>query len=110
MHNLYVLDMRRVPIENCPSIYVFRDMLEGCPQLSKLVLDAAGPRWVVKGVVDVGLPPVDLPYLATLVIGDFTMLYAIYVLNTFTARNTIDLTILNMVGYDYGPLIEHLTG
>jgi len=38
------------------------------------------------------------------------VLYAIYVPNTFTAKNTIDLTILNMVGYDYGPLIEHLTG
>ena len=110
MSNLYVLDMRRVPIANCPSIYDFRDMLQGCPQLSKLALDAAGPRWVAEDVVDVGLPPIDLPCLATLVIGDFTVLYAIYILNTFTAKNTIDLTILNMVGYDYGPLIEHLTG
>ena len=110
LSKLYVLDIRRVPIENCPSIYDFRDMLKGCPQLSKLALDAAGPRWVFPDVVDVNLPPIDLPCLATLVIGDFTVLYAIYVLNTFTAKNLIDLTILNMVGYDYGPLVEHLTG
>jgi len=110
LSNLYVLDMRRVPIENCPSIYNFRDMLRGCPRLSKLALDAAGPKWISDDVVDTNLPPIDLPCLATLVIGDFTVLYAIYVLNTFTAKNTIDLTILNMVGYDYGPLIEHLTG
>jgi hypothetical protein len=84
-------------------------MLKGCPKLSKLALDAAGPQWLFEDVVEVSLPPVDLPCLATLVLGDFTVLYAIYVLNIFTARNLIDLTILNMVGHDYGPLIEHLT-
>jgi len=110
LSGLYVLDLRRVPIEKCPSIYDFRDMLRECPRLSKLALDAAGPKWVYEDVTDLGLPPIDLPCLATLVLGDFTVLYAIYVLNTFTAQNLIDLTILNMVGYDYGPLIEHLTG
>ena len=110
MSKLYVLDLRRVPIENCPSIFDFRDILRECPQLSKLALDAAGPQWVFEDVVDVNLDPIDLPCLATLVLGDFTVLYAIYVLNSFTAKNLIDLTILNMVGYDYGPLIEHLTG
>jgi hypothetical protein len=105
---LYVLDLRRVPLEKCPSIYDFRDTLEACPQLSKLALDAAGPQWVFEDVVDTNLPPVDLPCLATLVLGDFTVLYAIYVLNIFTAKNVIDLTVLNMIGSDYGPLIEHL--
>ena len=110
LSNLYVLDMRRVPLEQCPLIYDFRDMLLGCPQLSKLALDAAGPQWVFENVAEINLPPVELPCLATLVLGDFTVLYAIYVLNIFTAKNLIDLTILNMVGFDYGPLIEHLTG
>jgi hypothetical protein len=106
---LHVLDLRRVPLESCPSIYDFRDMLLGCPRLSKLALDAAGPQWISEDVVDTNLPPIHLPFLATLVIGDFTVLYAIYVLNTFTAKGIIDLTILNMVGSDYGPLVEHLT-
>ena len=110
MSGLHVLDLRRVPHEKCPSFYDFRDMLEGCPRLSKLALDAAGPQWVVEDVVDVKLPPIDLPYLATLVLGDFTVTYAIYILNIFTAKNIIDLTILNMVASDYGPLIEHLVG
>ena len=110
MSNLYVLDIRRVPIDSCPSIYDFRDMLTQSPRLSKLALDAAGPRWVSADTIDVNLPPIPLPSLATLVIGDFTPLYAIYVLNIFTAKNLIDLTILNMVGSDYGPLIERLTG
>ena len=109
MSNLYVLDMRRVSLENCPSIHDFRDMLKGCPQLSKLALDAAGPRWDDE-FDDLGLTPVDLPCLATLVLGDFTVAYAIFILDTFTAKNLIDLTVLNMVGYDYAPLIEHLTG
>ena len=110
LSRLHVLDLRRVPLEKCPLIYDFRDMLQGCPQLSKLALDAAGPQWVFEDVVDTNLPPIDLPCLATLVLGDFTALYAIYVLNTFTAKNLIDLTVLNMIGYDYAPLIEHLTG
>ena len=110
LSGLYVLDLRRVPLERCPSVYDFRKMLRGCPQLSKLALDAAGPQWVSENVVDTNLPPVDLPCLATLVLGDFTVSYAIYVLNTFTAKNLIDLTVLNMIGYDYGPLIEHLVG
>ena len=108
LSRLYVLDLRRMPLEKCPSFYQFRDTLEGCPQLSKLALDAAGPRWNYEDVVEINLPPVNLPCLATLVLGDFTVLYAIYVLNNFTAKNVIDLTILNMVGSDYGPLIEHL--
>jgi len=108
MSRLHVLDLRRVPLEKCPSIYDFRDMLLGSPQLSKLALDAAGPQWIFENVVDINLPPVDLPCLATLVLGDFTVMYAIYVLNTFTAKSVIDLTILNMVGSDYGPLVEHL--
>ena len=110
LSRLHVLDLRRVPLEKCPSLYDFRDMLEGCPRLSKLALDAAGPKWILENEVVSGLPPIDLPCLATLVLGDFTVLYAIYVLNTFTAKNLIDLTVLNMVGFDYGPLIEHLVG
>ena len=109
LSNLYVLDLRRVPLERCPSLYDFRDALLGSPRLSKLALDAAGPKWIFDDVSDINLPPVDLPCLATLVLGDFTVSYAIYVLNTFTAKNLIDLTVLNMVGFDYGPLIEHLT-
>jgi len=110
MANLYVLDIRRVPIDNCPSNDDFRDMLKASPRLSKLTLHAAGPRWVSTDVIDANLPPVHLPYLTTLVIGDFAVSYAIYILNTFTANNVIDLTVLNMVGDDYGPLVEHLTG
>ena len=110
MSNLYVLDIRRVPIDHCPSIYDFRDMLKASPRLSKLALDGAGPQWVSTDATGINLPPIDLPYLATLVIGDFTAIYANYVLDTFTAKNLIDLTVLNMVGQDYGPLIEHLTG
>ena len=110
MSNLYVLDIRRMPIDHCPSIHDFRDTLKASPRLSKLVLDAAGPQWVDPNVAGVNVPPTDLPYLATLVIGDFTATYTNYVLDTFTAKNLIDLTVLNMVGQDYGPLIEHLTG
>ena len=99
-----------MPLQHCPSVYEFHDVLRACPHLSKLTLDAAGPKLAFDDVVNINLSPIDLPCLATLFLGDFTALYAIYVLNSFHAKNLIDLTIFNMVRCDYGPLVEHLTG
>lgn len=107
--NLTVLDLRRLAMECNPTLYQFRDVLRACPNLSKLALDAAGPRWLRKDVVYTGLPPINLPNLTIFVIGDINVNYSLYCLEMFTAPNVIDLTILNMTGGDYGNLIESLT-
>lgn len=107
--NLTVLDLRRLAMECNPTLYQYRDMLRASPNLSKLALDAAGPRWLQKDVANTGLEPIDLPNLTIFVLGDVTVLYALYCLEMFTAPNVIDLTILNMTGTDYGDLIEALT-
>lgn len=106
--NLTVLDLRRLAMECNPTLYQFRDMLRACPNLSKLALDAAGPKWLQKDMVYTGLEPIDLPNLTIFVLGDVTIQYALYCLEIFTAPNVIDLTILNLTGADYGPLIEAL--
>ena len=108
LSNLHVLDLRHLPIEICPSLSDFRAALQGSPRLSKLVFQSAGPKWPSDDVSH--LPPVDLPNLVTLVLGGLLVQYAICLLDTITARNLIDLTVDHMVGFDYGPLIEHLTG
>ena len=87
--------------DNRPSIYDFRGMLKAGPRLSEDALDAVCPMLLMLDF------PLSTPHLATLVIGDFATAYAIYALSTFTAKNLIDLSVLNMVGFDYGPLIEH---
>lgn len=107
--NLTVLDLRRLAMECNPTLYQFRDVLRACPNLSKLALDAAGPRWLQKDVIYTGLPPIDLHNLTILVLGDFSIEYVLYCLETFRAPNVIDLTILNMTGTDYGRLLEALT-
>jgi hypothetical protein len=92
-----------------PTLYQFRDILRACPNLNKLALDAAGPKWLEKDVVYTGLPPIDLPNLTIFVLGDFSIQYALFCLEIFRAPNVIDLTILNLIGTDYGSLLETLT-
>ncbi|GLB35878.1 putative F-box-like [Lyophyllum shimeji] len=106
--NLTTLDVRRLPLEMAPTLSRFRDILSSSPALEKLCLDGAGPQ----------LPPYDLPTqrpipldnLKILVICDFSVQYAEYVLSHFTAPRLLDLTLVNLVGEDYSPVLRMLTG
>jgi len=106
--NLTTLDVRRLPLELAPSISRFRDILSSSPTLVKLCLDGAGPQ----------LPPIDFPpqppiplkNLKILVICDFSVQYAHYFLSHFTAPHLLDLTLVNLIGEDYSPLLQLLTG
>lgn len=108
IRNLTTLDLRRMALAVSPSLNTFRDMLIACPNLYKLALDGAGP------VVDMGkaktLKPIELSTVRVFVMGDFSLPYALYVLSQISVPNTRDLTLMNMNGEDYTPVITAMTG
>jgi hypothetical protein len=106
--NLTTLDLRRMALEVAPSLMKFRDMLKACPDLHKLALDGFGPKWEPREFA--GLPAIEFPKLMILVIGDFSLQYAFYVLSQIKAPNVRDLTMMNMTGEDYSPLLTTMTG
>jgi hypothetical protein len=106
--NLTTLDLRRMALEVAPSLMKFRDMLKACPDLYKLALDGFGPKWEPREAI--ALPPIEFPKLVILVIGDFSLQYAFYVVAQIKAPNVRDLTMMNMTGEDYSHLIKMMTG
>ena len=105
--NLTTIDLRRMPLELSPGILQFRDMLSSSPSLRKLCLDGAGPRLQLDEAA--GLPPVQLDHLKILVVADFSVHYAHYILSHISARNVRDLTLLNLGGEDYSPFFAIIT-
>ncbi|KAJ8523306.1 hypothetical protein ONZ45_g180 [Pleurotus djamor] len=107
LSNLTRLDIRRIPLELSPSLDRFREILRLCPRLSKLSLDGAGPSWKPISPDD---EPVVLPNLSHLVVGDYSLQYALYVLQQFKAPNIRELSLMNLVGEDYAPFYSMITG
>ncbi|KAG5635103.1 hypothetical protein H0H81_012445 [Sphagnurus paluster] len=106
INNLTTLDLRRIPLDLSPLPSRFREILAGSPNLRKLCLDGAGPQLLL---VDPS-PPVLLKSLRTLVIADFSVQYARYVLCHISAPDVRELTLINMTGEDYSPLFHMMTG
>lgn len=106
--NLTTLDLRRLALEVSPTLECFRDVLKACRNLHKLALDGAGPK--VEMHKAARLSPIEMPTVKTLVMGDFSLQYALYVLSQISVPNTRDLTLMNMTGEDYSPLITAITG
>ncbi|KZP28809.1 hypothetical protein FIBSPDRAFT_852060 [Athelia psychrophila] len=107
IRNLTTIDLRRMPLAASPSLVQFREMLSACPNLQQLALDGAGP------MVDEHtqrLPPIHLPHVRTFTLGDFSVPYALYVLAQISMPNTRDLTLMNLTGEDYAPVLATLTG
>ncbi|KAL0951553.1 hypothetical protein HGRIS_008236 [Hohenbuehelia grisea] len=106
--NLVTLDIRRVALDLCPSLSQFRDMLQSCPNLNRLVLDSAAPY---NDVADVGtLQPIPLMNLKDLVICNYSLEYSLLVLRQFVAPNVRRFTIANFRGENYAPLFFLLVG
>ncbi|KAJ7110057.1 hypothetical protein C8R44DRAFT_549783, partial [Mycena epipterygia] len=105
LENLTTFDIRRLPMTHSPDAARFREVLRNCPRLQKLSMDGAGPKYEE----DVDVVPVELPYLRTLVIADFSRLYAMFLFSQFSAPNVNDLTLMNLCGEDYLPLFLQLT-
>lgn len=105
--NLTTLDIRRLALEVSPTLETFRDILKACPNLHKLALDGAGPKVELEKAARLG--PVEMPSVRIFVMGDFSIQYALYVLTLISLPNTRDLTMMNMTGEDYSPLITAIT-
>ncbi|KAI0308142.1 hypothetical protein B0F90DRAFT_1813458 [Multifurca ochricompacta] len=107
--NLTSLDLRRMPPDLGPSLERFREILESSPNLKKLSLDGAGPVQPTSAP-RCPYPPVVLPKLESLVLGDTFIAYAIFCAGTIHAPNVREMTLLNLVGEDHAPLLKALTG
>ncbi|KAH9997724.1 hypothetical protein BJV74DRAFT_826101 [Russula compacta] len=107
--NLTDLDLRRMPPELGPSLERFRYILESSPNLKKLSLDGAGPIEPT-GSATCSYPPVFLPKLESLILGDCRVTYAIFCARIIHAPNVREVTILNLVDPDHAPLLQALTG
>lgn len=103
--NLTTFDIRRIPLDKAPTLSQFRAFLAGSPALRKLFLDGAGPGW---SEVPRGMKPIHIPSLRILVLGDFSLSYAVYVCAQIFAPNVVDLTLMNLVGEDYSRLYDLL--
>jgi len=84
-------------------------MLESSPNLKKLSLDGAGPTVSMNSAAR-SYPPVFLPRLETLILGDFLVTYAISYAGIIHAPNVREITLLNLVGEDHAQLFKVLTG
>ncbi|KAJ6596111.1 hypothetical protein B0H10DRAFT_2232582 [Mycena sp. CBHHK59/15] len=107
LENLTTFDIRRLPSSHSPHAVRFCDVLRSCPRLRKLSMDGAGPRFEEQEMDHI--VRVDLPYLRTLVIADFTRQYAMFLFSQFSAPGVNDLTLMNLCGDDYLPLFLQLT-
>ncbi|KAJ7103371.1 hypothetical protein B0H15DRAFT_209868 [Mycena belliarum] len=107
LENLTTFDIRRLPASHSPDAARFREVLRNCPRLAKLSLDGAGPKFELLDMDT--LRPVDLPYLRTLVVADFSRKYSMFLFSQFSAPNVNDLTLMNLCGEDYLPLFLQLT-
>ncbi|KAJ3800185.1 hypothetical protein GGU11DRAFT_677857 [Lentinula aff. detonsa] len=108
LENLTTLDLRRIPLELCPSLPRFRQILCSSPMLTKLSLDGAGPASNPTGINN--YPAINLPHLQTLVLANFAAPFSKSIVSHFTAPNVKDLTIMNFRGFNYGPFYEFMIG
>jgi len=108
LRNLTTIDIRRIPLERSPGILQFRDLLRNSAALEKLCMDGAGPQWQPEEDA-CGLEPIELLELKILIVSDFSLHYASYVLSHISAPNVRDLTLMNLVGEDYTPMVAQIT-
>jgi len=106
LSSLTTLDLRRVDLNNVPSLATFRAMLRDATGLEKMILDGAGPDWDAAASRS---PPVPLLSLKILVLGGLSDAYAAYILSQFTCPNVVDLTILGLIGNQCDMAISMLT-
>ncbi|KAH8099357.1 hypothetical protein BXZ70DRAFT_943375 [Cristinia sonorae] len=107
--NLTTIDLRRLSSPCCPPLDRWLDILQACPSLYRLALDAAGPKLQPDSDA-ISRPPVDLLNLRDLFIGDASVLYAKYIFTYMTTPALTCLTLLNLWNDDFGPLFDLLVG
>ncbi|KIK70684.1 hypothetical protein GYMLUDRAFT_287270 [Collybiopsis luxurians FD-317 M1] len=108
LNDLNTLDIRRIPLDLCPPVTRFREILVSSPNLTKLSLDGAGPS--DNPIAISTYPAIHLPHLHTLVLANFAAPFTTSIVSHFTAPHVRDLTIMNFKGEYYGPFYEYMTG
>ncbi|KXN88802.1 hypothetical protein AN958_06671 [Leucoagaricus sp. SymC.cos] len=107
LKHLTTLDIRRVPLDSAPDFDHFREILLDCPELDRLVLHGAGPKWRPPAERH---SPVLLYNLRSLILADFALSYAQFVLSILLAPDLKELALYGFTGEDYTTLFEQLTG
>ncbi|PFH49808.1 hypothetical protein AMATHDRAFT_146808 [Amanita thiersii Skay4041] len=107
LSNLRNLDLRSIPPHRFPPLSVFRGMLKSSPNLFKLYLESAGPKWERNN--SEANEPISLPNMKILILSDFSLGYAMYILGQIQAPGVRDLALMNLMGEDYTPLFAFLT-
>ncbi|KAI0830510.1 hypothetical protein BC628DRAFT_873716 [Trametes gibbosa] len=106
--NLRTIDLRRMCVQACPTSISWSRMLAASPDLFKLTLEAATPQLAGERLGSVRA--IELPSLRDLTIGDMSCLYTLNVLAHMSAPRVMSLALVTLIGQDYGPLLEMLTG
>lgn len=106
LSNLTTLDLRHIALDASPTLTRFREILKNCPNLDKLTLDGCGPQPEPKWFEHA---PVDLPNLRTFSLGALNLSFACFIVAQVHAPRVRDLTLMDMTGGDYIPLIAMLT-
>ncbi|KAJ3965884.1 hypothetical protein EV361DRAFT_809974 [Lentinula raphanica] len=107
LNNLTALDLRRIPLELCPPLPCFLQILASSPMLNRLSLDGAGPAGNPPTISN--YPTVNLPHLHTLILANFAFPFPKSIVSHFTAPNVKDLTLMNFKMPNYGPFYEFMT-
>ncbi|KAJ7601728.1 hypothetical protein DFH06DRAFT_1024979 [Mycena polygramma] len=107
LRNLTSFDIRRLPASHSADASRFREILDNCPRLQKLCMDGASPVFEEQSLTDI--VPVHLPYLRMLVVADFSRQSVTSLFSQFSAPNVDDLTLLNLCGDDYLPVLIKIT-
>ncbi|KAI0639608.1 hypothetical protein C8Q77DRAFT_1082044 [Trametes polyzona] len=107
--NLRTIDLRRMCVQACPTAAQWERMLESSKDdLFKLTLDSACAQLTAQRSRT--RPPIELPCLRDLTIGDMSCIYALQVLAQMHAPKVMSLALTSLFGQDYSPLVEDMTG
>ncbi|KAI5124095.1 hypothetical protein M0805_000909 [Coniferiporia weirii] len=109
--NLRAFELRKMAVEHMPTLEDFIPVLEGSPQLQKLVFDGACPQ-LSRICADDGIQwrPIQLKNLRELTIGNLVPDYAMYILKLIAAPDLRRLTLEKLVNEDFTPFVEKLSG
>ncbi|KAH8119977.1 hypothetical protein DFH11DRAFT_21656 [Phellopilus nigrolimitatus] len=109
--NLRVFELRKLAVEHMPTLEDFLPVLQGSPQLERLLFDGACPQLSKDCVGKAGLwKPVLLKNLRELTIGNLIPDYAIYVLQLIVAPELRRLALERLVNEDFTRFVEKLPG
>ncbi|EJD03775.1 uncharacterized protein FOMMEDRAFT_167102 [Fomitiporia mediterranea MF3/22] len=110
--DLCVFEMRKMAVEQMPTLSDFLPVLQASPRLERLVFDSACPQLTGLGsrTSISGCLPIQLAYLRDFELSSLTPDYAIYILQVFQAPGLKRLTLERLLHENYNPFVLKLIG